>query len=214
MLIALDMDDTLYLEQDYVRSGFMAVDRWLRRRQGLSGFFDEAWALFCEGSRGTIFNTVLDRRNVFEDGLVRELVAVYRSHLPEISLLSDAEAFLKKHDKKSLALITDGPVVSQYGKIKVLQLERYIGNIIVTDELGAGCGKPNSLVFEQVQGSRKSEDCVYIADNPRKDFIGPLALGWRPSVRMRRVNSLHFHLPTPDSCLEVTSFEELSGLGF
>ena len=36
--VVFDVDDTLYLERDYVRSGFRAVGVWASRWLGLSGF--------------------------------------------------------------------------------------------------------------------------------------------------------------------------------
>ena len=38
--IVFDLDDTLYLERDFVLSGFAAVDLGLRNEQGIAG----AWA--------------------------------------------------------------------------------------------------------------------------------------------------------------------------
>jgi len=46
MPIVLDLDDTLYLERDYVRSGFKAVDQWLRMHKSFNDFYEEAWRLF------------------------------------------------------------------------------------------------------------------------------------------------------------------------
>src|SRR5690606_41459193 len=45
-------DDTLYLERDYVRSGFHAVGEHLRRTHGVDGFSRRAWELFESGHRG------------------------------------------------------------------------------------------------------------------------------------------------------------------
>ena len=54
-VVVFDLDDTLYLERDYVRSGFRAVDAWLASR-GILGFFGEAWANFENGLRGKAFD--------------------------------------------------------------------------------------------------------------------------------------------------------------
>ena len=37
-VLVLDIDDTLYLERDYVRSGFKCVGEWVNDRLGLSEF--------------------------------------------------------------------------------------------------------------------------------------------------------------------------------
>jgi len=57
-VVVFDLDDTLYLERDYVRSGFRAVDAWLASR-GILGFFGEAWANFENGLRGKAFDRAL-----------------------------------------------------------------------------------------------------------------------------------------------------------
>jgi putative hydrolase of the HAD superfamily len=38
--VVFDVDDTLYLERDYVRSGFDSVGAWLQRDSGVVGFSD------------------------------------------------------------------------------------------------------------------------------------------------------------------------------
>lgn len=152
---------------------------------------------------------VLESRGLFEAGLVKELVDVYRSHTPLITLEQDAEEFLRNHHKEELALITDGPAVTQRSKIKALNIEKYVGTIIVTDDLGPDCGKPNPEAFKMVQGSLLGTACVYIADNPLKDFIAPASLGWMPSIRIRRAGSLHYDVPTSDDCIEAASLKEV-----
>jgi putative hydrolase of the HAD superfamily len=37
MLIVFDLDDTLYLERDFARSGFEAAGAWLYRQAGVPG---------------------------------------------------------------------------------------------------------------------------------------------------------------------------------
>jgi putative hydrolase of the HAD superfamily len=211
MCIALDMDDTLYLERDYVRSGFRAVDEWLAAHYDFNGFFQEAWRLFESGARGTIFDHVLETRDIHDSQIIQKMVNVYRRHEPDIQLLPDARRFLEKFDKTNLALITDGPAVSQWAKINALNLENHIGLIIVTENLGAGCGKPSSQAYLKAQGGCDPSSCIYIGDNPRKDFQGPKSLNWKPSIRIRRVGSLHYDQPTPADCTEINSFDELPG---
>lgn len=212
MMIVLDLDDTLYLERDYVRSGFKAVDQWLQINRSFEGFFDESWSLFQSGKRGTIFNMVLEGRGLSDANLVKDLINVYRSHMPLISLESDAVEFLCNYRPEELALITDGPAISQWAKIKALNIEKYIGTIIVTADLGANHSKPNPEAFEMIQGTLAGNECVYIADNPLKDFIAPSKLGWMPSIRIRRAGSLHYDVSTPDNCVEAVSLSNIDAL--
>ena len=83
-VVVLDMDDTLFLERDYVLSGFAAVDAVVAKEHGLKGFSECAWRLFCAGLRGRIFDEALKEMGVeLQSASVAELVVVYRSHLPQ-----------------------------------------------------------------------------------------------------------------------------------
>src|SRR5262245_47772453 len=94
-IIVFDLDDTLYLERDFVRSGFAAVDRWVGDTLAISGFFDRAWELFEAGQRGDIFDCALAASAVqASPELIRHLVAIFRDHVPSIRLAPDAEEVL------------------------------------------------------------------------------------------------------------------------
>ena len=203
MLYVVDIDDTLYLERDYVRSGFCAVGRWLAENRNVKDFFERAWALFESGARGNVFDTVLEDLGIFDENLIRQLVNIYRAHYPDISLQDDAMEFLKKHKRDDLDIISDGYASAQWAKIRALNLEQYVGKIIVTDDWGKEFWKPNPRAYILAQGKRSPEECVYIADNPLKDFKVPARLGWAPSIRIRRQGSLHCAIDTPESCVEV-----------
>jgi putative hydrolase of the HAD superfamily len=197
--IVFDIDDTLYLERDYVRSGFTAVDRWLRTNHGVAGFLEEAWDAFVRGSRGTIFDNVLEELGLERD-LVETLVRVYRLHRPAIALLPDARACLDRlRDRVTLAAVSDGPVESQRAKAETLDLLGWLATIVYTAELEPGLGKPHPRAFEIVEERTgcHGTDCVYVADNPSKDFAGPKSLGWG-TVRVRRALGLHHGVHSDD----------------
>ena len=105
--VVLDIDDTPYLERDYVRTGFEAVGRWAPRELGVDDFADRAGAAFERGSRNTIFDEVLtDCGAPTDDATITELVARYRTHPPWIVLAADAEAGLDRwHGVAALAAI-------------------------------------------------------------------------------------------------------------
>jgi len=208
MRIVLDIDDTLYLERDYVRSGFMAVDAWLFSACGAGGFFERAWNYFTMGRRGDIFNQVIRDIDIDENEWVAKMVAEYRTHDPEIQLIPDAVSFLNRYAPSELAVISDGHSVSQWAKVRRLNLEPKVGNIIITGDWGTEYWKPHHRAFETVQQGCLPQACVYIADNPLKDFLAPATLGWRTSIRIRRPGSLHEAVPTPDNCIEVATLDE------
>jgi len=214
--IVLDIDDTLYLERDYVRSGFEAVGRWAQRELGVKDFADRAWAAFEGGARHTIFDEVLTACGArTDDATITELVARYRTHPPSIVLAADAEAGLDRwHGIAALAAITDGPLSSQQAKARALGLERWTSTVVFTASLGPGKGKPDPAAFELVQEELGvgGKSCVYVADNPAKDFVGPKALGWR-TVRVRRRLSLHADVESgTDVDHEITTLEQLDAI--
>ncbi len=209
--LVFDLDDTLYLERDYVRGGFDAVGLHAERTHGIRGLSETCWALFRQGVRGDTFDRALRLLGVAPDpDLVRELVAAYRAHSPDIALLADARRCLEAAQEAAfLGIVTDGPAVSQRAKIAALGTDAFVDHTIVTAELGAEFAKPDPRAFallETASGSRGT-DCVYVADNPAKDFAGPKSLGWR-TVRVRRRGGLHAALPSgPDVDRETTTLQ-------
>lgn len=193
-VVVFDVDDTLYLERDYVRSGFRAVDAAVAERHGAAGFFGEAWSAFESGLRGRIFDAALTAMGIAPTREnVEPLVAVYRSHAPDITLLPDARAALEAlQGRVALAAVTDGPPESQRAKVRALQLEDWCRPVILTAELGEGFGKPHPRAFALVEErlGLPGASCVYLADNPAKDFEGPRSRGWL-TVRVRRAGGLH-----------------------
>ena len=209
MLIALDIDDTLYLERDYVRSGFRAVADWLRARGHNLDFEKAAWGEFEQGLRGTIFDRVLHDAGIEDSESVASMVDVYRSHAPAIALAPDAERFLRVHSRHELAVISDGPAASQERKIDALGLRSFIRTFILTDRWGQQFRKPHERAFREVMGARASGECIYLGDNPDKDFAAPQALGWQRSIRVCRAGSLHELKPAPPGQREVTSLDDV-----
>ena len=198
--VVFDLDDTLYLERDYVRSGFRAVGEWVRERWGEARFPELAWRHFLEGVRGTIFNRALGDLGLPADPeVISEAVRVYREHVPDIALLPDARECLQRlRGTFFLGVITDGPLVSQRRKAEALGLPGLVDHILYTAELGEGFGKPHPRAFEEMQrrAGVSGEACGYIADNPRKDFIAPKRLGWG-TIRIVREGGIYAGVESP-----------------
>ena len=194
-LVVLDIDDTLYLERDYVRSGFSAVDRLVGDSLGAHGFLASAWRLFELGHRGNVFDLALRELGVKSDEYyMQQLVAAYRAHKPEITLTTDSAEFLERlSGSATVAVVTDGPVASQTAKIDALGLRFIADELVVTAERGTDWHKPSAKAFQYLQNlfGVEGSDCVYYGDNPTKDFLGPRSLGWK-AVRVRRWGGLHF----------------------
>ena len=212
-LVVFDIDDTLYLERDYVRSGFAAVGAWAGAELDVADLGDRAWARFEAGSRGRIFDEVLAAGGIRVNGsLVSQLVDVYRSHAPAIELLDDVRGWLAARPADvALAVVSDGPPASQRAKAAALGLADWADPIVFTAALGPGRGKPHPAAFECVEAAigLTGPACAYVADNPAKDFAGPRLCGWR-TVRVRRSGGLHASVASgADVDAEVTGFATL-----
>jgi glycosyltransferase involved in cell wall biosynthesis/FMN phosphatase YigB (HAD superfamily) len=212
-LVVLDIDDTLYLERDYVRSGFDAVGAWARTELGVDDLGERAWAAFEAGTRRTIFDEALAGAGVeVTPDLVPRLVGIYRAHSPAIEMLADARQWLETTGfHVTVAVVTDGPLASQQAKAEALLLTQWADLVVFTESLGPGRGKPHPAAFEHLErelGLRGGQ-CAYVADNPAKDFVAPHALGWR-TVRVRRPGGLHAGVPSGgDVDAEITSLADL-----
>ena len=215
--VVFDMDDTLYFERDYVKSGFRAVAVAVAERSEVSqeDAFALLWGHFEAGTRGTTFNELLARYpELGEAFAIPDLVAIYREHMPTIDLLPEMERLMLELRTRHvpLGVITDGPYASQRAKADALALERYADAVILTDTWGEDFWKPHPKAFEEMSKSLgvSHEQLIYIGDNPSKDFHAPAQLGWQ-SVRLRLSEQLRFehehgeYRPTK----EVTSVAEL-----
>ena len=201
-VVVFDLDDTLYLERDYVLSGFRAVGDALTREFSWNvaagkRFTDLCCRLFLDGHRGDIFDRVFKIMSC-PGPAIQDLVHRYRTHSPQISLQPDAQALLEQLRRQRVWIITDGPLESQKRKVAALRLQRWTNDVVYTDEWGKAYWKPSPRAFEHVMQSTgaTATECVYIADNPTKDFVAPNQLGWK-SLRIRRPYGLHAALENP-----------------
>jgi putative hydrolase of the HAD superfamily len=210
--VILDLDDTLFLERDYVLSGLRAVGEHVASTYGRTGFGDVAVDLFEAGVRGDTFNRALAALVLpGDDRTVRELIGVYRRHTPAITLTPDAGRLIPRLRGRYVGVVTDGPLESQRAKAIAVGALRWSSAVIYTAQLGPGFGKPHPRAFamHQAAAGRAGAACVYVADNPTKDFAGPKSLGWA-TVRIRRPASLHADVPSGDLVdLEIASLDEL-----
>jgi len=194
-VIVFDLDDTLFPEHQYVQSGFRAVSAYLREKEMVEqDVFPAMWSKFISGEHSLVFNSALEEYGIVpHKNLIDELVMMYRTHRPEISLYPDAHTALAYfHGRKLLALLSDGYLQTQTAKLAALGIEHYFSAIVLTDQLGRNCWKPSPAGFEEIIQTLGGDptEYVYIGDNPNKDFAAPRQLGWQ-SVRVRRPHGVY-----------------------
>lgn len=195
--IIFDLDDTLYDEIDYCRSGFKAVSNSLVNLSGKVSkerIFGALWEQFDAGNRTKTFNVALEQLGVaYDDRLIADLVNVYRSHSPKITLPQESRKVLERlGDRYTLALLTDGFLPAQQLKVKALGIEKYFKCIIYTEQLGREYWKPSPAGFEKIMETLnvRPGNTAYVADNEEKDFIAPNRLGFM-TVQIIRPARLH-----------------------
>lgn len=174
--IIFDLDDTLYPEYEYVKSGFLTVSLLLKEKFGIEDGYEKLLAAFAHDTKN-VFDAVLQEENVaFDDKDISELVAAYRQHYPrDIRFFDGTDDVLKKlrADGIKLGVITDGRTDTQKLKIEALEVESYVDCVIITDSLGGEqFRKPSPVAFEKMLAcfKIKPENAVYVGDNPLKDF--------------------------------------------
>jgi len=187
--VVFDLDDTLYDEIDYCRSGFASVAEFLvyrassvEHRASAEDIFDVLWRQFNAGNRKNTFNAALDELSMsYDEKFIGDLIKVYRNHVPKITLPDDSRDVLcQLSGKYTLALLTDGFLPAQQLKVQALGIEKYFKCIIYTEQLGREFWKPSPVGFEKLMNTLnvRPENIAYIADNEKKDFIAPNKFGF------------------------------------
>jgi putative hydrolase of the HAD superfamily len=191
--VVLDLDDTLYLERDYVLSGLKAASERVMGAQPPQ-LFESARALFLGGLREKVFDGALSELGIEPDeGLVRRLVLAYREHDPKIELCADARRFFERRGGGgAVGLISDGRPAAQERKLAALGVRERFDRIVLTGRWGRPFSKPHRRAFDEMARrlGGPTEDFVYVADNPAKDFVTAKRLGWR-TVRVVRGEGLY-----------------------
>ncbi len=193
--VIFDMDDTLFPERQFAFSGFAAVAAVFQQQLGdVLTATSQMCAMFDTPNRRRVFNVILEQQGLPADQhTIDRMIETYRTHQPNINLFEDAARALSRlKGNYKLGVISDGPLVMQQGKVKALSLRDKVEEVILTAELGEGFGKPHPKAFEQMveRLGVEHQACVYIADNPSKDFVAPNALGWL-TVQIVRDNGIY-----------------------
>jgi putative hydrolase of the HAD superfamily len=200
-VVVFDLDDTLFPEEQFVMSGFRAIDAWLQQNLNLRGFLPVAEQIFHGGERRSVFDCALQQLGVsFDEALIAKLVNIYREHVPQIELFADAQwAIAHARQLARTAIITDGYLVMQQNKVQALRLDGRIDLIVYSDIFGREGWKPSPRPYLEVMTffGCPGENCIYIGDNPTKDFVTARKLGWK-TVRVARKNGIYRDVQTDE----------------
>lgn len=183
--VIFDLDDTLYSEKEYVKSGYKAVSDYLG-----GGYENKLWHFFEKGKPAIdellrMLGRVDEKDNV---------LTVYRLHKPDIHPYSGVVEMISELKARGIkvGIITDGRPGGQRNKLAALDLD--VDDVIVTDELGGvQFRKPCDIAFRILltRWRFNPADVVYVGDNPAKDFLAPQQLGIR-SVYFNNQDGLYY----------------------
>lgn len=175
-VVVFDLEDTLYKEIDFLKSGFHAVADYLAASYGITDIYSVMIEAYQEGEND-VFQLILDNHHLTITK--SELIDVYRYHFPQIHLDSNVKSVLEQLQAKChLALITDGRTKTKMNIINALGLSVYFGmsDIYISEEVGHLKTAPYS--FEKIMESYPGCQYFYVGDNTEKDFLIPNQLGW------------------------------------
>ena len=186
--IVFDLDDTLYPQVSYKRSGFKVVSAWIQKYHNI----DQSVILLALetilNQYGAVYPYMFDRlveRLNLEQSLVPEMVRVFIDHEPQINCWTGVLPMLSRlRSRYHLGILTDGRLTVQQKKIRALGLEQSVDQILCSDALGLQ--KPAMELFRWFEKKFElyGKNLMYVGDNPRKDFIGVRALRWF-TIRVR-----------------------------
>ncbi|MBQ8857260.1 MAG: HAD family hydrolase [Lachnospiraceae bacterium] len=177
--VIFDMDDTLYGEKEYVRSGYQKIAQVIPQVEDAG---EKLWKFFEE--KKPAIDELLKQEGLDSEEIKQACLRAYRYQEPDIHLYPGVEQMLKDLRSQGylIGIITDGRPEGQRAKIRALGLEELVDHILVTDEFGgAQYRKPNPIAFERMReklGAEYSQMC-YVGDNVNKDFIAPQKLGMK-----------------------------------
>lgn len=172
-LIIFDIDDTLYNEIDYVKSGYKVISRYIEKKYNKKDIYKTLMSLFNTSSKN-VFNRLFDKLNIsYTKDDIMHLVDLFRNHVPDIKMNKETiNALIELRKNYKLAIVSDGNYNTQKLKCDSLNLERYFDEVILTDKYGKEYWKPNKKAFEVLNSkfNISYENMFYVGDNPNKDF--------------------------------------------
>ena len=184
--IVFDLDDTLYLEYDFLKSGFRHISKELFSENS-HDLYVKMLSIFQKG--GNVFEYLIANCKEKEMAL-DSLLYLYRNHMPTIFLNEGVLDFFRSIKSRGgkIGLITDGRSITQRNKIKALNIELFFDDIIISEEFGSE--KPCVDNYQFFINKYTNYNFIFFGDNPQKDFISPKRLNW---LCIGLINNLNIH---------------------
>ena len=183
-IVCFDLDDTLFKEIDFLKSGYRKVAELVEKRYGIDvrTAYDQMMVWYQRGENA--FANLNEKYGI--ENPVSDYLNVYRYHQPSLILSQDVKEVLAalKEAGCDLGIITDGREITQKQKIEALGLAEWINPDLVLINEDKKYFKPNHWSFDRMmlkcyEKYPNSELAFYyVGDNTEKDFLAPNELGW------------------------------------
>ena len=170
-VFVFDLDDTLYKEIEYKRSGFTYILSLLGELYPNHKAPRLSDALSSLDGLG-----FLVKHYQLPQSMKESLLWLYRTHAPDIELTSEVKNIIKLIYELEIPIyiITDGRELTQ--RLKMLSLD--LNNIDLLTSEKYGGDKPSKKRFKLISKKHPNAVIYYIGDNVKKDFIAPNNLSW------------------------------------
>lgn len=196
-VVVFDLDDTLYKEIDFLKSGYRKVAELVARQYGCDAraIYDQLLKWYYNGENAF---ACLNEEYGFGNP-VNEYLDIYRYHHPTITLSDETKDILSKliEENVVLGIITDGREITQKQKVEALELEQWISMDLVMINEDKKYFKPNHWSFDRMMlkcfenGIDADATFYYVGDNTEKDFLAPNQLGWDTVCLENNGNNIH-----------------------
>jgi putative hydrolase of the HAD superfamily len=149
-VLFIDLDDTLFEEEGYVRSGFAEVAKYVSNINGYDNsiIFNHMMYQFYKYGRTGVFNRIMSHFE-FDKPSIGDMIEIYRNHKPNIraydGIYTSISQIKKVFDK--VFIITDGIITVQKNKVYALGLENHVDGIIYCMEYNSP--KPSPLSIQE-----------------------------------------------------------------
>jgi putative hydrolase of the HAD superfamily len=187
--ILFDLDNTLFDVKQYMTGAFADVAAHLEAEYGIDGEqvhtdLMELWR--TETSMYPhLFDDIVADRSINAD--IDQIVAIFNDHEPALEPYKGVPEILNDLQQTgyTLGIVTDGTPRRQRRKMDALGVRAAFEAVVLTAEVGES--KPSPIPFKRAANrlDRRTEDCMYVGDNPRVDFAGANSVGMT-TIRLRR----------------------------
>lgn len=196
-VVIFDLDDTLYKEIDFLKSGYRKVAELVAKQYGVDArvIYEQLRKWYYNGDNAF---ACMNEEYGFGNP-INEYLDIYRYHHPTLTLSAETEDTLSKLKEEGvvLGIITDGREITQKQKVEALGLEEWIPMEMIIINEDKKYFKPNHCSYDKMilKCYEKYPDneftFCYIGDNTEKDFIAPNELGWTSFCLLDNGNNIH-----------------------